>query len=361
MTLVSQGLGCDPIQRRSVFELLDFVALATVADLVKLNSPVNRYIVKTGLQFMNNKERTCWAMALEDKEANVGTLGFQLGPRVNAASRMSGVADSAIGFLTSDDHDAVKAYYVTLCDYNDKRKKIEQDMEAVARKQSRKEDPCIIAYDQSFDPGVQGIVAGRLVEKFGKPAVMLADVPGTEFVTGSCRGGQFLHVRDVLQTIADTNEGFFESFGGHAAAAGLKFHQGKVGAFKTEFVKALEAQLADEDTTPFIETDGSLKGILNIATHNSIQDLSPYGMGFATPVFHDTMTVTSARMVGANPVHLKLELDGIEAIKFYAIQNADDPMPVQHGDRVEVLYQTDLNVWKGQESLQLIVKRLTVV
>jgi len=358
MTAVCQQLQGDGPARQILFQLLDFVALGTVADMVKLNSPINRYFVKKGLGFMNQAQRECWRLALYGRTANVGTLGFQIGPRINAASRMTGKSDIANQYLISEDPNILESAYNAMDQFNTRRKKIEQDMINIAAQQYNPGDPCIIAYHESFDPGVQGIVASKLVERFGVPAIMLANIPDTDALAGSGRAGQSLHLRDALQAVEHQHPEFFISFGGHKAAAGLKFKAEKLDLFKGLFTKAVEQQLFGQDTTPFIQTDGSLKGFLDLDTHHQIHSLAPFGMGFPTPSFCDTFTVTGAQMVGQTKVHLSLQLDHIKAIQFFAVESPDDPMPVQVGDEVRVVYQTDSNFWNGQDNLQLVVKKI---
>jgi single-stranded-DNA-specific exonuclease len=296
---------------------------------------------------------------LGGKGANVGTLGFQVGPRVNAASRMSGRATSAINFLISEDPSLLAESWTTISSYNDQRKDIEKQMIDIAQQKFIEGAPAIVAYHESFEPGVQGIVASKLVEKFGVPAIMLSDA-GDDFIVGSGRAGQFLHLRDALQFVEDQHPGILVSFGGHKAAAGLKFHKKDLKLFNELFLLAVCHQLDGQDTTPYIKTDGALDGYLSLDTHYQIKNLAPFGMGFSTPVFNDRMTVTWARMVGKDPVHLSLMFNGnIKAIQFRAIENSGDPMPVNVGDLVDVVYQTDVNQWNNEESLQLKVKRIS--
>jgi single-stranded-DNA-specific exonuclease len=142
MTAVAQDRGCTIEQKRTLHEMLDFVALGTVADMASLNSVINRYFVRQGLSFMNNRVRPCWGKALNDKAAGVGQLGFQIGPRVNACSRITGQADSAINFLLSNDWDQVCSAFDQLEIHNKKRQAIETEMlvrsqKAGQRKRSR--------------------------------------------------------------------------------------------------------------------------------------------------------------------------------------------------------------------------------
>jgi len=358
MTAVAQELDCSMDQKRVLHRFLDYVALGTVADLVSLASPINRYFVKQGLAFMNEQTRECWRIALNGQKANVGFLGFQLGPRINAGSRMTGEANAAIEFLVSKNPDKISAAYRQLdhCNYN--RRKIEKRMFDAAKKRVNKENNIFIDYNEGYDPGVQGIVAGKLAEAFGIPAIMLADI-GDDLVAGSGRSGQFLHIRDALQSFDDNYPGILVSFGGHRAAAGLKIHKENIEILQKGLSDTVNTQLADQDTTPYIKTDGSLKGHLNFGTYYQVEALNPFGIGFPTPTFNDAMTATNVRVVGKNPVHLSMKLDGIKAIQFYALDNPGDPLQINSNDKVEVVYTLSMDEWQGRKSLQLIIKRIS--
>jgi single-stranded-DNA-specific exonuclease len=123
---------------------------------------------------------------------------------------------------------------------------------------------------------------------------------------------------------------------------------------------AVNTQLTDQDTTPYIKTDGSLKGHLNSDTYYQIEALNPFGIGFPSPTFSDVMTATNVRVVGKSPVHLSMKLDGIKAIQFYALDNPGDPLQINSNDKVKVVYTLSMDEWQGRKSLQLIIKRISI-
>ncbi len=358
MTVVSQELGCSKDQKRILHKLLDYVALGSVADLVSLASPTNRYFVKQGLACMNERTRACWRIALNEQKADVRFLGYQLGPRINASSRMTGKANTAIDFLISKNPDKIYFSYQQLDRFNYNRRKIEKQMFDTAKKQFNQEDIIFISYDESYDPGIQGIVASKLAESFGMPAIMLADI-GDDLVIGSGRSGQFLHIREALQSFDDNYPGIMISFGGHRAAAGLKIRKNDIQILQKGLNESVKTQLSGQDTTPYIKTDGSLKEHLNADTYYQIEALNPFGIGFPSPTFSDVMTATEVRVVGKNPVHLSMKLDGINAIQFYALDNRGDPLPISANDEIDVIYTPSMNEWQGRKSLQLIIKRIS--
>ncbi|MBF0390897.1 MAG: DHH family phosphoesterase [Desulfamplus sp.] len=382
MTALSKEMGCPIEQKQKIHQLLDHVALGTVADLVPLNSVINRYFVKKGLEFMNRKVRPCWQVALNQRDADTEFLAFQLAPRINASSRMTCEASTAIDFLIESDLEKIDRAYKQLNLFNIDRQKIEKEMfnEAKASMDITNADldktyPILIYYSPKNHPGIQGIVAGKLSEQFGIPSILFADV-ADGIITGSGRAGQFLHLRDALQTFDDKFPNIFIAYGGHKSAAGLKFHKDNLELFKREFPKIVVEQLASKDTTPYLHTDGSLKVIdsagdlqtnktlnnqINLQTYYHIEALRPFGMGFAAPLFNDQMLATDVRVMGKSPIHLSMLLDGVRAAFFYALNKPGDPLPVHSGDVVDVVYTLNLNSWQGRENLQLVIKGIKKV
>jgi single-stranded-DNA-specific exonuclease len=355
MTALAQNRGCSIAQKRTLHELLDYVALGTVADMASLGSVINRYFVRQGLAFMNQRARPCWQQSLNDKPAGVGQLGFQIGPRVNASSRMTGRADLAIDFLLSADMDQVCRAYDELETHNRKRQAIEAEILLAARKRVRSKAPAIVYYSESNHAGIQGIVASKLSETFGKPAIMLADV-ADGMVSGSGRAGQFLHLQAALETLDENMPGLLISFGGHKAAAGLKIHKTDIQRFTNGFYEVVLEQLKGQDTKPFKETDGSLNGYINLETCYQIERLQPFGIGFPTPTFYDQMEARFVRVIGKTQTHLSMMLDHYKAVFFNALETPESPWPVSEGQTVGVIYTLNVNEWQGRKSVQLFVR-----
>lgn len=360
MTALSKEMGCTLEQKIKIHQLLDHVALGTVADLVPLTSSINRYFVKKGLEFINRKIRPCWQVALNGRWADSGFLGFQLAPRINASSRITCEAATALDFLIERDPDRIAQAYEQLDLFNSERQQLEKEMFEEAKKSLLPTEQILICYSQNNHPGIQGIVAGRLTENFGTPAIMLADV-GDGVVSGSGRAGQFLHMREALQRFDDRFPGILLAYGGHRGAAGFKLHRRDIDLFRKELSTIVAEQLEGQDTTPYIQTDGSLKGGAGICldTYYQIESLNPFGMGFPAPLFHDQMVATDLKVMGRTPVHLSMLLDGVKAAFFNALEMPGDPLPINSGELVDVVYALNLNSWKGRETLQLIIKKIT--
>jgi len=360
MTEVCKTLNCSQDQKQQIYELLDFVALGTVADMVSLASPINRFFVKQGLVFMNKRIRPCW-VPVDIKEIGVGSLGFQIGPRLNAISRMTGSPERGIDFLMSKDCATAKQTYAEITKANEQRKEIEIKMIDIARSHVDKAAHGFVIYDDRFDSGIQGVVCSKIVESYKKPTVMLAGPDSNGLLHGSCRSGRFLHIRDALQSISNNHPGLLVSFGGHAAAAGLRIKLEDLDKFTMAFSDAVVDQFKDIDTTFFHMTDGEIGCSISCDLIDEIERLAPFGMGFPGPSFCGEMTVDNCRMVGKNPVHLSLTLNRLKGIQFNAIKKSGDAMPVKSGDKVRVVYTLDKNTFNGNTTPQLMIQALDVI
>jgi len=356
MTAAAVHMGCSHDQKVHLHEMLDYVALGTVADMVSLDSPTNRYFVRKGLEFMNMKNRPCWNVSIGDKQAGVGDLGFQIGPRINASSRITGRADTAVDFLLTDDFSSADALYGELSNHNSNRQSIENKMISMAENQAAfNQEPALVVYNDDNHPGTQGVVASKISERFGIPSIMLAPV-NDDIVVGSGRAGQFLHIHKALQDLDRAAPGLMISFGGHRAAAGLKLHRRDVDTFKQQFCRIVKDQLKGIDLTPYTSVDGSLKGLISFDMYSQIERLMPFGIGFPTPVFCDDMQVHEVRVMGRHPVHLALKLDEYDAVYFYALKEPGASWPINVGDRGTFTYTLNLNHWNGVDRLQLVIR-----
>ena len=348
--------------------LLDYVSLGTVADAVTLASPSNRAVVNAGLGIINRLERPCWrAMkTLIDRDGGFGTddLGFQLGPRINARGRMEDPY-AALHFLQADS-DAQAGERLAVLDANNLERRVaERAMVASAREAVASgltsNTQSLVVFDPGFHPGVQGIVASRLVETFGRPCVVFSPGRDEGYVTGSMRSVPGVHARDALQHAADAAPELFAAFGGHAGAAGLTLAMSGIDRFRALFAEAVAAQIGDRRLHPVIDTDGALPdGAVSEATWETLAALAPYGRGFEAPTFEGRFGVVDARAVGADQTHIKLVLEDVcgryDAIWFGARSDAAAPMPVAGGGRLFCVYQLDMNRYRGRSALQLVIR-----
>lgn len=348
---------------------LSYVALGTVADCVSLGgSPANRAVVTHGLALINRMEAACWrAMAqrlgADSVPFDAETLGFQMGPRINARSRLDDPYAALHYMLATDDATAAQ-HLETLDQDNQSRKAIEADMaeeaKALAMPALAADAPAIVVFLESGHPGVQGIVASRLVQAYGRPALVLTPAAAPGMLTGSGRSVEALHLRDALQRTFELAPEALPRFGGHRGAAGVGVPAERLDAFKAAFLEAVAEQLGDAELYPRILTDGDLAPEqLSLATLEELQALGPYGREFDSPLFQGEFIVERLRPVGADGTHLMLELSlgavAHRAIWFRALAPGEVPA-FGVGDRLRCAYKLNRNRWRGKENLQLMVE-----
>ena len=348
---------------------LSYVALGTVADCVSLGgSPANRAVVTHGLALINRMEAACWRAMAERLGADsvpfdAETLGFQMGPRINARSRLDDPYAALHFMLAADDATAAR-HLETLDQDNQSRKAIEADMAEEARALAlpalAADEPAVVVFLESGHPGVQGIVASRLVQAYGRPALVLTPAAAPGMLTGSGRSIEGLHLRDALQRTFELVPEALPRFGGHRGAAGVGVPVDRLEAFKAAFLKAVREQLGEAELYPTILTDGELAPHqLSLATLDELQALGPYGREFEAPLFQGEFLVERLRPVGADGTHLMLELSSgpasLKAIWFRALTPGEMPA-FGVGDRLRCAFKLNRNRWRGRESLQLMVE-----
>ncbi len=353
---------------------LDLVALGTVADAVSLFSPTNRSLVTAGLSILNQRARPCWQALAEllgrgAKRFEVDDLGFQIGPRINARGR---VADplAALNFLTAPDRETAARYLQVLDEDNQSRRDIEKRMVDTARQIAvqdlRPQSQVVCVYHDDFHPGVQGIVASRLLERFGRVTAVMSPAGRDDLVSGSLRSIPEVDVGRALREVNAAHEGLLHRFGGHPMAAGVSVARTDLAAFRDALCESVRAQLGETLLTPVVWHDGTLAAQhLCIESIAALDALIPYGRGFEAPSFHGEFFVDAVRAVGADPVHLSLSLnmDGLacRAIWFRALSHAEQPWPVAAGDHVEAVYRLQRDDYRGGNSIQLVVEHARVL
>ncbi|CAH2892664.1 MAG: Single-stranded-DNA-specific exonuclease RecJ [uncultured Paraburkholderia sp.] len=339
--------------------LLDLVALGTVADVVRLDGN-NRVLVAQGLQRIRKGKMQPGIAALfraaarDARNASGFDLGFALGPRLNAAGRLS---DMSLGIecLTTDDVGRAWELAQQLDTMNRERREIEAGMQQQALDDLSSIDPdgatTITLFNPAWHQGVIGIVAGRLKEKFHRPAFTfaLADDSG-RLVKGSGRSIAGFHLRDALDLISKREPGLIVKFGGHAMAAGLTLATADVPRFTTAFEAIGREWLTDDALSRTVETDGELEDAYFTPQFVEMLDAAVWGQGFPAPVFSGEFDVASQALV--KDKHLKLQLmrgrQRFNAIWF----NHTDTLPA----RTTVAYRLASDTWNGVSRVQLIVE-----
>lgn len=351
------------IDEPNMAQYLDLVALGTVADVVPLDHN-NRILVHQGLlRIQRGMTRPGIAALARVGKRDLATLsasdmGFALGPRLNAAGRLQ---DMSVGIrcLVTDDPAEAGQLAAELDGLNQTRREIEQGMVADAEMILTQITPDpdemgIAVYHESFHQGVVGIVAGRLREKFHRPAIVFADASeGSDELKGSARSIDGLNIRDLLDSIATKRPGMLLKFGGHAMAAGLSIKRVHLPRFQTAFDKAVRAAVTPDMLDAVLLTDGELaKEALNLDTVAKLANAGPWGNGFAEPTFAGEFTLVNQRVVGQDHLKLVFALQDqlIDAIAFR--QPPLDGQP----QRVRVVYKPALNDYGGQQTLQLMVE-----
>lgn len=338
-------------------ELLDLVALATIADVVRLDGN-NRRLVALGLKRIRSGRASPGIRALMEVSGvnwqSVGAqdLGFRIGPRVNAAGRLSDMS-MGIECLSTDDQQRAAVLAGKLQEINAERKQVEAGMTeaaqyALARIGVDGTEASICVFNEAFHEGVIGIVAGRLKERWHRPSFVLA-LSTDGKVKGSGRSIPGVHLRDVLDLISKREPGILLRFGGHAAAAGVALDQSKVDRFAAAFERACEEAMAPELRQRVVLHDGGMPPELYDV--GSIDELNKHvwGNGFEPPVFIDRAEVLEQRLVGGKHLKLAVRVGGQrrEGIWF----NRTDVVQ----DRTELVYRVDVNEWNGCRRPQMMV------
>ncbi|MHB0776872.1 single-stranded-DNA-specific exonuclease RecJ [Halomonas sp. WWR20] len=365
--LIEQGVLSQSTPKLSPW--LSYVALGTVADCVSLGgSAANRAVVTHGLTLINRMEAACWrAMAerlgVDSVPFDAETLAFQMGPRINARSRLDDPY-AALHFMLSADDASARRHLEVLDQDNQSRKAIEADMAEAARTLAMPalsaNEPAIVVFLEDGHAGVQGIVASRLVQTFGRPAIVVTPAAAPGMLTGSGRSIEGLHLRDALQRTYDLAPDALPRFGGHSGAAGIGLPRERLDEFRRTFLLAVREQLGERELYPCVFTDGALSAAqLSLTTLDELERLAPFGREFDAPLFEGEFGVENLRIVGADGNHLMLELSSggvsLRAIWFRALTPGEVP-PFGLGARLHCAYKLSRNRWKGRESLQLMIE-----
>ncbi len=349
-------------------ELLDLVALGSVADVVPLDAN-NRILVHQGLaRIRAGRARPGLRALLEVAGKQHGRitstdLGFILGPRLNAAGRLD---DMSLGIecLLCEDEALARDMAVQLDQLNQDRKAIEQGMQREALAQL-KDLPLenlpfgLCLFEADWHQGVIGILASRLKERYHRPTIAFADA-GEGMLKGSARSVPGFHIRDALDAVASRHPGLISKFGGHAMAAGLSLPAEHFETFAKAFDDEVRRQLCEDDLTGRLLSDGVLSiDEFNLPLARELRNAGPWGQHFPEPLFHGAFQLVQQRIVGER--HLKVvlksecgsvQLDGIA----FGVDREVWPNPTVRW--VELAYKLDVNEFRGQESVQLLISHL---
>ena len=358
------------IPEPNLAELLDLVALGTVADVVPLDYN-NRIFVSQGLARIRSGKVRAGIKALIDvagREAErliASDFGFAIAPRLNAAGRLD---DMSLGIdcLLSDDLAKARGIAQQLDEINFARRDIEADMKQQAMTildnmhlDDNKNLPFgLCLFDENFHEGVVGIIASRIKDQWSRPVIVFAKTDDG-MLKGSGRSIKGFHLRDALDTVATKNPNLINKFGGHAMAAGLTIAEIDYDLFTQSFNEEVKRHLNEDDLHGVIMSDGEL--LVSEFSMNTAEELrfaGPWGQTFQEPVFDGLFNIINKRIVGEKhlklslqPVNSKLEID---AIAFNTTDKEWSPEQTQ----AKVAYRLDVNVFRGNKSLQLMVDHI---
>lgn len=355
------------VKEPNLAELLDLVAVGTVADLVPLDHN-NRILVAQGLARINGGCCRPGITAILETAGRTGPglnardLGFLVAPRLNAAGRLDDMSHG-IACLLTDDSDQAHEIAEKLHKLNQERREIESGMQQQANEivndlHLNAELPMAIClYDGSWHQGVVGLVATRVRERTGRPAVVFApDENGV--LKGSARSINGLHIRDLLDRIATRHPDLLMKFGGHAMAAGMVLAKDSLEIFRGVFEQAVVDELSKDYTPEALLSDGALSDDdLGIEFAELLRVSGPWGQQFPEPMFDDQFEVIEQRIVGSR--HLKLRVRRsqgkrmIDAIAFGYLDYHSAPLA---SASVHLAYRLDVNEYQGTRTPQLIIE-----
>ena len=338
---------------------LDIVALGTVADVVPLLGE-NRKIVQQGLIALKKSPkpgiRALLAVTdLQDKEITAGHIGFVLAPRLNAAGRLAS-ALRGVELLLSENAEEAQAIAEELDAANRERQAVEQEILAAAEKQIEaidiKRAPVLVLHAEGWHPGVIGIVASRIVERYYRPTVIIAEESGVG--KGSCRSIRGFHMFEALSACKEHLLGF----GGHAQAAGLSLRSEEIDAFREALNSYAKSVLTEKDYIPNLDIELELAPEkISERLMTEIKLLEPYGMGNPKPLFSCCGVRGSyARQIGKEGQHLKFELDGVDSSIDVLAWGRGEEAPLVNRERLDIAYYPEYHVWREKRSLQLMLE-----
>jgi len=355
--LRTRGWFGESIAEPNLANLLDLVALGTVADVVRLDGN-NRILVSQGLKRMRSGRINPGLQALfraagrDPAKAGSLDLGFMIGPRLNAAGRL---ADMSLGIEALITDDPARALNIAqqLDALNRERKDIEAGMQETALAHLDAIDPSEAAALALFDPtwhqGVIGILASRIKDRHHRPVFAFARGDNGE-IKGSGRSVPGLHLRDALDLLSKREPGLLKRFGGHAMAAGATLLEADFPRFRDGFTRIADELLDVADRTRTLDTDGPLEaGYVSIQTVRLLED-EVWGQGFPPPLFEDEFLVDSQRVLKEKHLKLRLRKD---ALSIDAIQFNFSTAP---GRRIRVAYRLAINEYNGVQSPQLMIE-----
>jgi len=362
-------------------DLLDLVAIGTVADVVPLDRN-NRVLVAQGLKRIRAGRCAAGVRALLEsagrglEQLTAADLGFVVGPRLNAAGRLTDMSVGIACLLTDDRAEAARLAQ-SLSTLNAERREIEQRMQAEAlelacaqRLTEQGEALGVCLFDESWHQGVVGLVAGRIKDRLHRPVIAFARAEDGS-LRGSARSIPGLNIRDALDAVATRRPGLIDRFGGHAMAAGMSLKAEHLAEFRSAFAQEIALRVDAEALSGIIYSDGPLTGEeMCVETARALRGAGPWGQGFPEPLFDGRFQLAEMRIVGDR--HLKMQLvhsdaagaaaqSTVEAIAFGYLGGSAEDQELKPGASLELAYRLEINEYRGSERMQLNCQHLSRV
>ena len=355
------------IAEPNLAQMLDLVALGTVADLVPLDH-LNRLLVKQGLKRINQGLtrpgiKTILQLARgETEEVVAQDMGFAVAPRLNAAGRLD---DMTLGIecLLSQTAAGALPLAERLNDWNVERRQIQQTMENeasnIAQSQAISDSTYTISlYSDNWHEGVVGLVASKIKDHYYRPTVVFAPAEQAGLIKGSARSIKGIHIRDVLDAVATRAPDVLQKFGGHAMAAGLTIEAQHLKAFSALFETVVQEVAEPETFDNVLWTDGELPAIaLNLDTAQLIRHYGPWGQKFPEPLFEGTFRVLDTYVLKQRHLKFRLQTSAGKVIDAIAFNLSDDILS-RHFEQIHIAYRLNVNHFRGQSKAQLMIEHI---
>ena len=349
-------------EKMDMRKTLDLVALGTLADVVDLEGQ-NRILVRNGLRMLSELPRPGISeLKIASKFAPLAALtseqvSFSLAPRINAAGRIAS-AEPALRLMLTQDFDEARSLAAKLDAFNTERRSQEERIfgEASALAEEQGEAPALILAGEAWHPGVIGIVASRIVERYNKPAFLLSR-DGSEY-KGSGRSVEGLNLHECLCECA----GDLAAFGGHAMAAGLKLHAGSLQSFRRHFCDAVQARRGGSPAPAELSIDDDLdfSGAADFTFLKELQLMQPFGAGNPEPVFRSpVLLIERIRLFGKQRNHAQLDLlDGQSGIRLSAKawRQAEQFPQEMAGRKIRLAYSPSIDMYNGVAHVDLRIQ-----
>lgn len=354
------GNSTHQLYKQVLDEVIDLVAIGTIADIMPLNEPVNRALVISGLEAMNSPEykrlglkKLIEVADLPAGAIHAGHIGFGIGPRINAAGRLANAMLAVDLLLAQDEAEAIRLAH-ELDQLNRQRQDETLDAQKRIGEQIEREGlhlgPLIFAQDDHVKPGIVGLVAGRLVERYYRPSVILER--GEVESRASCRSIPEFHITQALDQCAD----LLVRHGGHALAAGFTVDNRNIPLLRKKLEQQAEISLSHLELQPQLIIDRELESSeITLKLAEMLRSLDPVGHKNPEPLFlMHGLKVIEKRVVGQEGAHLKLRLSARD-LTFDAIAFRMGLFAEEIGETVDVVFHLEINAWRGRKSVQLRV------